>query len=141
MTIRVAAALFLCAATGCVQGTGAPPETLPVTQPPTPPVASPSTYVGLGQTVHVDGPRVTPLEVLEDSRCPMNARCVWAGQVRLRIAIELGAGSTEREITSGTPIDVADGRLELVEVQPDRVAGEPLDPSHYRFGFRFAGGL
>src|SRR5699024_2605974 len=31
----------------------------------------------LGERVYVDGPRVTPLQVLEDSRCPMNARCVW----------------------------------------------------------------
>lgn len=96
---------------------------------------------GLGQTVVVDGPRVTPLEVLEDSRCPMNARCVWAGQVRLRARIHLGARDEERELTSNKPVPVADGTLELVEVQPDRVAGETLDPKNYRFGFRFMGGL
>ena len=38
----------------------------------------------LGQTVNVGGPKVTPLAVLEDSRCPMEARCIWAGRVRLR---------------------------------------------------------
>jgi hypothetical protein len=97
----------------------------------------------LGQTVAVDGPKVTPLAVLEDSRCPMNARCVWAGQVRLKVRVHLGAGSREHELTSGKPIPVADGTLELVEVRPDRVAGEgqALDPKDYRFGFRFMGGL
>jgi hypothetical protein len=45
------------------------------------------------------------------------------------------------EITQGKPIPVADGSLELVEVQPDRMAGEPLDPKAYRFGFRFMGGI
>lgn len=97
----------------------------------------------LGQTVAVDGPKVTPLEVLEDSRCPMNARCVWAGQVRLKVRVHLGAGDQERELTSHKPVQVADGSLELVEVQPDRVAGEgeALDPKDYRFGFRFMGGL
>lgn len=96
---------------------------------------------GMDQTVAVDGPRVTPLEVLEDSRCPMNARCVWAGQVRLKVRVHLGARDEERELTSNKPVPVADGTLELVEVQPDRIAGEALDPKNYRFGFRFVGGF
>lgn len=97
----------------------------------------------LGETVAVDGPKVTPLAVLEDSRCPMNARCVWAGQVRLKVRVHLGAGDRDLELTSGKPLPVADGTLELVEVRPDRVAGEgqSLDPRDYRFGFKFMGGL
>jgi hypothetical protein len=98
----------------------------------------------IGRQVAVGGPKVTPLAVLEDSRCPMNARCVWAGRVRLSVRIELGSGSQVREITQGQPIPVADGTLELVEVQPDKVAGgDPpaLKPGDYRCGFRFLGGL
>lgn len=88
----------------------------------------------------VDGPSVTPLKVLEDSRCPMNARCMWAGQVR--ISLRVGRGKTV-EITSGKPIHVADGTLKLVEVRPDKVAGTnngAIKPAAYRFGFRFRGG-
>ena len=97
---------------------------------------------GLDERVYVDGPYVTPLAVLEDSRCPMNARCVWAGRVRLSVRIDLGSGSETREIASDAPIQVADGQLALVEVQPDRVAGDqPASPKPYRFGFIFAGGL
>lgn len=96
----------------------------------------------LGQTVTVDGPRVTPLAVLEDSRCPINARCVWAGQVRLSVRIDLGNRSEQRELTTGKPLPVADGTLELVEVTPDRIAGgEPFPQRDYRFGFRFMGGI
>lgn len=95
----------------------------------------------LNDTVSVDGPRVTPLEVLEDSRCPMNARCVWAGQVRLKVRVHLGSRDEVHELISNKPVNVADGSLELVEVQPDRVAGEPLDPRDYRFGFKFMGGI
>lgn len=95
----------------------------------------------LGETVYAGGPRVTPLEVLEDSRCPINARCVWAGQVRLKARVDLGTRDEERELTTGKPEPIADGTLELVDVQPDRVAGETLNPGDYRFGFRFMGGL
>ena len=96
----------------------------------------------LNEGVYVDGPYVTPLTVLEDSRCPMNARCIWAGRTRLSVRIDLGSGSETREIASDAPIQVADGQLALVEVQPDKVAGEqPDEPKPYRFGFTFSGGL
>jgi hypothetical protein len=95
----------------------------------------------LGETAYVDGPKVTPLEVLEDSRCPAKVSCVWAGQVRLKVRVHLGARDEERELTLGKSAPVADGSLELVEVAPAPVAGERLDPHDYRFGFRFMGGI
>ena len=97
---------------------------------------------GLNERVYVDGPWVTPLAVLEDSRCPMNARCVWAGRTRLSVRIDLGSRSETREIASDAPIAVADGQLSLVEVQPDLMAGEAAGGDKpYRFGFTFAGGI
>lgn len=97
---------------------------------------------GIGETAYVNGPRVTPLALMEDSRCPMNARCVWAGQVRLTVRIDTGSGYVTREITSNKPVPVADGSLELVEVTPNPVAGgEPIRRIDYRFGFKFSGGL
>src|SRR5215510_15315797 len=52
---------------------------------------------GIGQTADLgDGLRLRPLEVLEDSRCPQNARCIWAGRLRLRVNVD---GVGDREIT------------------------------------------
>lgn len=115
----------------------------PAQELPAQPDAPALTYGALNQTVNVGGPRITPLTVLEDSRCPMNARCVWAGQVRLQVRIESGTGGVI-ELTSGKPVTVADGTLELVETRPDKMAGASnhgaVKPSEYRFGFRFMGG-
>lgn len=98
--------------------------------------------IALGQTASVDGPRITPLKVLEDSRCPINARCIWAGRVRLQIKVTLGRGATIYEIETGKSLPIADGQLELVDVQPGNVAGgKPLAPGAYRFGFKFVGGI
>ncbi|WP_275229582.1 hypothetical protein [Novosphingobium album (ex Liu et al. 2023)] len=102
---------------------------------------APLIHARIGRTVMVDGPKVTPLAVLEDSRCPMNARCVWAGRVRISARIDLGARSETRELTQGEPIRVADGTLELVEVQPDRRTDTTIAPRDYRFGLRFMGGV
>ncbi len=81
------------------------------------------------------GLRVRPLEVLEDSRCPQNARCVWAGRLRVRVAIE---GEGEREVSDdGAPTQTAHGAFTLAAVSPGPWTDWPegARPA-YRFGFR-----
>ena len=97
---------------------------------------------GLNRRVYVDGLYVTPIAVVEDSRCPLGARCVSAGRTRVLVRIDLGSGYEIRELCSDAPLQVADGTLSLVEVEPGLVAGEqPGRDNPYRFGFRFAGGI
>ncbi len=95
----------------------------------------------LGQTVNVGGPRVTPLAVLEDSRCPMEARCIWAGRVRLSVRVTTGAGSTVRELASDKPLQVAGGQLILQGVMPPRSTQRTIAPSDYRFTLHYNRGL
>lgn len=101
--------------------------------------------VALGQTAYVGGPLVTPVAVVEDSRCPMNARCIWAGRLVVRVAIRghSGGGSwtMRRDLTLGTPHPVADGALTLVAATPGRMAGTELRSADYRFTFDFQGGI
>lgn len=97
--------------------------------------------VGFNQTAYVDGPTVTPLDLLEDSRCPKQVECVWAGQVRIKARVAGGSWSKEMELTSGKPVQVADGALTLVEVTPEKSQNIETAQSGYRFTFRFQGGL
>jgi len=94
---------------------------------------------GLNQRAYADGPYVTPLAVVEDSRCPIGTQCASPGRTRVMVRIDLGSRSEYRELCSDKPLQVADGQLSLVEVQPARLPGGQSGP--YRFGFRFAGGL
>lgn len=56
----------------------------------------------IGQIADLGGGlRVRPLEVVEDSRCPQNARCIWAGRLRVRVAVE-GVGEREVTLDEGT---------------------------------------
>ena len=95
----------------------------------------------LGQTVNVGGPKVTPLKVLEDSRCPMEARCVWGGRVRLSVRISTGTGTTVQELATDKPLAVADGVLQLQGVMPPRSTQRTLVSSDYRFALKFSGEL
>jgi hypothetical protein len=92
---------------------------------------------GLNQTADLgDGLRVRPLEVLEDSRCPQNARCVWAGRLRLRVNVE---GVGDREITADeAAVETPRGNFQLVVVSPGPWTDLPQGAVPYRFGFRRA---
>lgn len=98
--------------------------------------------VALGQKAYADGPIIQPVAVLEDSRCPMNARCVWAGRVRVKMLwIRSNGDKQPFEVTLGESTPLADGSITLESVRPDKVTNIELKPEDYRFAFRFAGGL
>jgi hypothetical protein len=90
-------------------------------------------WVGLDRTATVGSVRVTPLAVLEDSRCPAGVQCAWAGRVRIAARID----GQRREVTTREPIAVAGGQLELTEVRPDRLADTAVPREAYRFRFDF----
>lgn len=133
--------LALAACTVIPQPTSAPvPAPVSAPQPPAS-ETSELAWAALGQQIVVGGLAVTPRELLEDSRCPANVQCVWAGQVRLRVATGLGSGETRLELTTGRPAPVMNGMLELVEVRPAKTSEAAIAPGDYRFGFRFSGGF
>lgn len=94
----------------------------------------------IGQATYVDGPIVTPLRLVEDSRCPENARCIWAGRIVLKVRITGGSWSVERDLVLGEPVQIADGALSLTSVTPNRNTASTIEPRDYRFGFEFQGG-
>jgi hypothetical protein len=78
-----------------------------------------------------DGLRVSFESVTEDSRCPMDVICVWAG----RVVVDVTAGRGEARHFALSPGDAADVdglRLRLVRVEPYPSAAEPIPASAYR---------
>lgn len=93
---------------------------------------------GINETADLgNGLRVRPLEVLEDSRCPQNARCVWAGRLRLRLNVD---GVGEREISDNAEgLQTPRGNFALVAISPGPWTDWPEGAKPgYRFGFRRA---
>jgi hypothetical protein len=94
--------------------------------------------VSIGETADLgNGLRVRPLEVLEDSRCPQNARCVWAGRLRARVNVE---GVGEREVILGeAAVSTPNGAFSLVAASPGPWTDWPEGAKPgYRLGFRSA---
>ncbi len=97
--------------------------------------------VQLGQTAYVGGMRVQPVAVLEDSRCPKNVRCVWAGQVRLKMLWIKPSGDEPFELTLGEPKLLADDKITLTMVKPEKTTNGQTTSADYRFSFDFGGGI
>lgn len=105
------------------------------------PPAAASPTAGLGQVARIDGIRVRPLAVVEDSRCPINVVCVWAGRLVVRAEVRGGNWRQTRDFELGKPQAIAHGQLTLVAAEPSKMAGSEADPRAYRFTFTFEGGL
>ena len=87
----------------------------------------------LNASVTALGVTITPLEVLEDSRCPTDVQCIWAGQVRLNVRIKSGLGASEMVLISSQAITTESETIMLQEVRPDKVSSASVKPEDYRF--------
>jgi len=105
-----------------------------------PPAAGGPT-AAVDQIAYTNGIRVRPLSVVEDSRCPANVQCVWAGRLVVRSEVIGGSWRRTLDLELGKPQHVADGALTLVAAIPHKEAGAVTDPRAYRFTFDFQGGL
>ena len=89
-------ALAVLAAGGCATSRPAEPTTsVPADASPGPsalaPLDSAAVRIALGETVAVGGVPVRFTRVVEDSRCPPDVSCVWAGRARVEL---VAAGET-----------------------------------------------
>jgi hypothetical protein len=107
----------------------------PKSTPPPPPGPT----AGLGEGAEVSGLRLRPLELLEDSRCPARVQCVWAGQVRVLVAVGSPTGGeiSRHELTLGKPEIVYGGALTLVNVEPPKGTIPSMERDAYRFTFTY----
>jgi hypothetical protein len=90
----------------------------------------------LGQPTRVGRLVVTPIKLVEDSRCPMNARCIWAGRAVVTTRIDGPGWRETMNMELGRPY-IAHGRIgiQLSSVQPEKVAGSQPPPRPYLFGY------
>ena len=101
------------------------------------PAAPTGSLVSLGQPVTVAPGRlvVTPMAVVEDSRCPENARCVQAGRLVVTTRLD-GAGWRETvPLVLGEPHPTHGTSVTLVSGQPEVRAGVATPPNAYRFAY------
>jgi hypothetical protein len=82
---------------------------------------------------------VTFIEILEDSRCPADVMCIWAGQVKVLIEVAYGTEIQQYTLTGHTllegdvnSITVGEYTITLVQVDPYPLASQPTDAAAYQ---------
>lgn len=90
----------------------------------------------LNEEKTVLGVSLTPLEVLEDSRCPVDVTCIQAGTVRLRALLKSGLGEAGQIFTMGEVVTTEAEEFSLVFVEPLARSTEQINPEDYVFRFQ-----
>ena len=92
-----------------------------------------------GETANVGPMLVRPIALVEDSRCPINARCVWAGRLVINTEVTFNGGSetVTSNMTLGTPLVLGKESVMLVAGEPGKLAGAEGNPPANRFTFEY----
>lgn len=109
-----------------------------------PDVATPekeSTVASLNQRILANEVHITPLEVVEDSRCPTDVQCIQAGTVRAKVRLEGPGGTQVVTMVLGSPVAFGNKHVTLMNVTPSKNTSKPIAPSDYRFTFSVAYGM
>ncbi|MDO8624159.1 MAG: hypothetical protein Q7R54_02275 [bacterium] len=92
------------------------------------------TSVALGEKVVVNDVTINVLELLEDSRCPVDVQCIQAGTVR--VLVNVNAFDGDYTLTLGEPQTVEVATITLTAVSPAvKYSTVTVEPSDYRFTF------
>lgn len=92
----------------------------------------------IGGSAFLYGVTITPLEVLEDSRCPVDVECVQAGTVKLRIEIQTGdeEEKEEQDISLNQNTRIGDHTITFADVFPAQKSESEIKPKEYEFVFQ-----
>jgi hypothetical protein len=89
----------------------------------------------IGETVSVGDLRLTFRGVENDSRCPIDAVCVWAGDAEIALRIEQGSQAAVAALHTTLDPKKTEWNgytVQLVSLAPATRASKAIDPADYR---------
>ena len=94
-----------------------------------------------GQTVTIKHTKIniTFDSVLNDSRCPIELRCVWAGNAEVKLILQRSSKKTSAIVNTGIKnraIEYRGYRIQLLKLNPGRKKGEITLPNQYEATFQ-----
>lgn len=93
--------------------------------------------LAVGQTVTYKDFSITLSKISEDSRCPQNVQCVWAGLVEVILTFkdQKGASSEVTLKSNETPIDFRGTKISIASVTPTAKSDTKPNQGDYRITF------
>ncbi len=90
---------------------------------------------GFNQSLALNGVTITPLSLVEDSRCPINAMCVWQGRLIISARIARDGREEDVRLSLKEPKQVLGRTITLETALPSRQSGVEIAAEDYRFSF------
>lgn len=100
------------------------------TQPPTSEAES-----QLGETLTSEDIQVTPIAIVEDSRCPTDVQCIWAGRLVVKTELKSGTVLETRDMELGVGTTFQDKEITLASATPHPKSGKLIDKNDYRLKY------
>lgn len=113
-------------------------STLPTTPPTEPAPTKPTSATvsaKLNQSASALGLKILPLELLEDSRCPVDVQCIQAGTVRIRANVTSAGNETSMMLQLGKSVTTKTEEIMLIDVQPTKLSTQTTPANQYMFIF------
>ena len=98
--------------------------------------AEQGTAVAIRESVWVGKAVATPIEVIEDSRCPIDAVCVQAGRLVVETRIDGPGWRQTLPLTLGMAHEVRGISIMLDQATPGRLTDKPPRQTEYRLIFK-----
>jgi hypothetical protein len=96
-----------------------------------------TTSIQVGNSVCNNGTGIVFKKVISDSRCPKDANCIWAGEIRIQLQIFSGTDTlvtlelTTREPTAEVTVDQKTYVIEMTRAEPYPMSQHQIDPERY----------
>lgn len=87
-----------------------------------------------GQSAVFSGPdlEVRFSGIANDSRCPSDVTCVWAGEVIVQLVVRYDGKSTQHSVRQSQNTSVDGYTVSVLQVLPARLSSQPIAPADYR---------
>ena len=94
-----------------------------------------SVELAIGERATFENISIRPIEVIEDSRCPIDVQCIQAGTVRIKIEIVSGIGTSTSIVKLSNEFTVESIRITLSAVAPTKHSQTQVTTGDYRLTF------
>ncbi len=79
---------------------------------------------------------ITLNKIVQDSRCPADVQCIWAGNVTANVTLSLGSKAETVDILSNqTPYIFNGYKISITDVSPGKTSKHQILPSEYAVTF------
>ncbi len=94
-----------------------------------------TTTAKINQKILNNGISITPIKLIQDSRCPSNVQCIWEGTVIVKVKLERDSVVQEVDLEINKTITFAGQSVLLKSVSPYPKEGKKIDDGEYSFTF------